>query len=124
MLEEQEKRGGGERGREGKREGGREGGRGREREREREITHRFYLFTAAMPTISFDGFSFTIREGRSAEVCVELVSGSIPFEFVVPVNIIYPPSVTSKSLFVSITIYWLQSTSCTVMCLQIAHRRS
>ena len=59
-----------------------------------------------MPTIAFDGFAFSIREGQSAELCVELVSGSIPFEFLVQVDILYPQSVTSKSLIISITIYW------------------
>ena len=68
----------------------REKGEEREREgeggREREMVDHcvFLTHTATPPVIGYDSTTATnvyLREGESAQFCVMLVSGSIPFEF-------------------------------------------
>ena len=81
-----EREGGRERERE--REGREREGRGREGGREGEmVDHHFFLAhirVAPAPIIGFDSSSDTnlfLREGESVELCVMLMSGSIPSEF-------------------------------------------
>ena len=79
--------------------GGRERG-GREMEREREgvgggggrvnLYNVILSHTAPPPTIGYDtstGRDFFLREGESIQLCVVLLSGSIPFEFTFEVDI-------------------------------------
>ena len=83
-----------------KEKGGREGGRemereregGREGEREREMVNHYFILsrTAPPPTIGYDtstGRDFFLREGENIQLCVVLLSGSIPSEFTFGVQI-------------------------------------
>ena len=80
------------------------GGRARERDgwKEGGKPNSSPIFSAPGPVITFIGNQFFVREGESVELCVQLESGNVPFEFRVVAAINYSPVITSKSLEVTL----------------------